>query len=89
MFRANWNRSITVRLQAFSLALLTLGAGCQHAVPPPTTSFSFVDPAHYRGPTIDASKYKVTEEAGAYVDAKPIEPLASPKYPLIESGAQK
>jgi hypothetical protein len=80
--------SVPVRLQAFLIVLLPFSAGCQHLAPP-TTLFGFVDPAHHRGPTIDASKYKITEEAGAYVDAKPIEPLVSPKYPPIELGAQK
>jgi hypothetical protein len=77
-----------VRPTMFLVVLLTIGAGCQHSVPP-TTSFSFVDPAHYRGPTIDASKYKITKVEGVYVDAKPIEPLAAPKYPPAALGAQK
>jgi hypothetical protein len=62
------------------LALAAAGAGCQNR-PPPKASFSFVDPAHRRVAEVDPGKYKITEEVGAYVDAKPHEPLAAPTFP--------
>lgn len=82
------NAVVEIPVCAFAIALLTCAAGCQQSALP-KASFSFVDPGHYRGPTIDASKYVITKKEGAYVDAKPIEPLAAPKYPPAALGAQK
>jgi outer membrane biosynthesis protein TonB len=48
-----------------------------------------VDPAHERSPTIDASKYTITQRTGAFVDAKPIGQLVPPQYPPSALHGQK
>ena len=61
-----------------------LATGCAH--PAKTVSFKFVDLRAEPTGTIEPRKYEVKRGETVFVDAKPIEPLATPGFPV---GAQK
>ncbi|HVW20100.1 MAG TPA: hypothetical protein VHC86_02715 [Opitutaceae bacterium] len=54
--------------------------GCRHA-PTGSASASFVSPAGSDVPLRDARELKLAEPMDVFVDAKPIGPLAMPRYP--------
>jgi hypothetical protein len=50
-----------------------------------TVSFKFVQPTALSAGTTDEQKYEIAPGETVFVDAKPIEPLASPNYPTGSS----
>ena len=69
----------------FSKALLLtfiaswFAIGCAHSTK--SVSFKFVELAAGPAGTLNADKYEITRGQTVFVDAKPIEPLATPNYP--------
>jgi hypothetical protein len=85
-YRCNpWFVASSLRTMRFSKAvLLTFMASlaaisCAHSAK--TVSFKFVHPAGGAAGPVDAGKYEIKRGETVFVDAKPIEPLATPSYP--------
>jgi hypothetical protein len=71
-------------MQFSKTILLTLivswfAISCAH--PAKNVSFKFVERAAGPAETVDGDKYKITRGETVFVDARPIEPLATPLYP--------
>jgi hypothetical protein len=62
---------------AFAASLFAFG--CGHSAK--SVSFKFVAPAAGAAGTLEAEKYEITQGETVFVDARPIEPLATPVYP--------
>lgn len=56
-----------------------IAISCAHSAK--SVSFKFVEASAGAAGTLDADKYEITRGETAFVDARPIEPLATPNFP--------